>query len=170
MIINKLCPVDHSFPDAAVSYYDITGSTAEELRSRLNILRPSDPNGHRYDAVTLWSINWNWPGRGSILCRLDKATVSYKIKVVFPRWISPKNTSSELVTKWGNYICALAEHERGHVNIFINNHHLVANAIKNANYYTADSAAHVVIGHLKQLDAEYDAITDHGASQGARFP
>jgi predicted secreted Zn-dependent protease len=170
MIITKWRPVDHYFPNATVSYYDITGSTAEELRAQLNLLRPADANGDRWDAVYRWSINWDWPGRGHSPCQLDKAIVTYKIKVIFPRWIPPKNASPELVTKWEAYTHALAEHEKEHVDYIVNNHQIVANAIKSADCYTAKSAAKAAIELLKQHGTEYDAVTDHGATQGARFP
>jgi predicted secreted Zn-dependent protease len=170
MTINPKQPVNHYFPNATVLYYDITGSTAEELRTQLDILRPSDPNGHRYDAVYRWSIKWKWPGYGQSPCQLHKATASYEIVVVFPRWIPPKNTSPELIAKWEDYIYALAEHEKGHVDHIVNNYQVVIDAIKSADCYTADSEARSALECLKKYDDEYDAITDHGATQGARFP
>jgi len=170
MRINPSPDVNHYLPNATVLYYDIAGSTAEELRAQLNTLCPVDANGNRHDAVCQWFIKWNWPGYGHRPCQLDKAIVSYKIEVVFPRWIPPKNVSLGLVTKWEDYIHALAEHENGHADYIVNNYQMVANAIKSADCYTADSAAHAAIKRLKQHDIEYDAITDHGATQGARFP
>ena len=170
MIINQWQPVNHYFPSATVLNYEITGSTAEDLRAQMDFLGPIDDNGHRYDALTRWFIRWYWPGFGQSPCELDKATVSYEVKVIFPRWIPLKDALPKLVAQWEDYINALAEHEKGHVDYFVKNYQSVTVAIKNANCHTADSAAHAALVPLRKHDDEYDAITDHGKTQGARFP
>jgi predicted secreted Zn-dependent protease len=170
MIINQWRPVNHYFPNAVtVSYYDIT-LTAEDLRVQMNSKGPVDSHDHIWDALTQWFIRWCWPGFGQSPCELDKATVSYEVKVIFPRWIPLKDASPKLVAQWEDYISALAEHEKGHVDYIVKNYQSVAVAIKNANCHTADSAAHAALVPLRKYDDEYDAITDHGKTQGARFP
>jgi hypothetical protein len=52
----------------------------------------------------------------------------------------------------------------------VKNYQSVAIAIKNANCFTADPAAQAALVPLRKHDDEYDAITDHGRTQGARFP
>jgi predicted secreted Zn-dependent protease len=97
MIINQLQPVNHYFPSATVLCYDIIGSTAEDLRAQMDFLGPIDDNGQRYDALTRWHIRWWWPGFGQSPCELNNATVSYEIKVIFPRWIQLKDASPRLI-------------------------------------------------------------------------
>jgi predicted secreted Zn-dependent protease len=170
MIINQWQPVNHYFPNVVtVLYYDITGPTAEDLRAQMNAKRLVDSHGRRCDALTEWFFHWNWPGCGTSSCQLEKAIVSYTIEVKFPRWIQPVSTAPKVVAEWENYICALAQHEKGHVDIILKNHQLVADAIKSARWNTANSAAHAALARLQQLSDQYDAITDHGATQGARF-
>jgi predicted secreted Zn-dependent protease len=87
-----------------------------------------------------------------------------------PRWVPPKTASPGLVAKWANYTHALAEHEKGHVDFVVANYRSVAKAIKSATCGTAETAAQAAIDPIRQHDIDYDVVTDHGATQGARFP
>jgi predicted secreted Zn-dependent protease len=157
-------------PNALIVYYDISGSNESELRAQLDSLGPVGFDGYKGDATTNWDIRWNWPGYGSGSCDLSAATVSYEIEVVIPRWMPPENTPPELVAKWTNYIRVLAEHEKGHVDFIVANHQSVTDAIKEATCDTAEAAGQAVLTFIRQHDIDYDAATDHGATQGARFP
>jgi len=68
--------------NAQIIYYDITGSTANELRTSIDMLRPKDPfwDFRPVDAYTAWHISWNWPGYGTDTCDLTAAVISYEIK------------------------------------------------------------------------------------------
>ncbi len=151
MVINKSQPVNHYFPNATVLYYDITGSTAEELRAQMDIQGAIDPQGHRWDAFTQWFFRWNWPGYGTRSCQLNRAVVSYKIEVKFPRWIESVPTLPRVAADWENFVHALAQHEKGHVDIILRNHQLVADAVKSARWDTAEPAAQAALARLQQL-------------------
>jgi predicted secreted Zn-dependent protease len=157
-------------PNATIIYYDITGSTEDELRAQLNTLGPVGYDGYKGDATTEWFIRWNWPGYGSSTCDLAAADISYEIKVVFPRWTPTTDASPDLIAKWATYTKVLAEHEKGHVDSVLKNFPAVVDAIKGATCETADSVGNEFLNELRQFDVEYDAETQHGATQGARFP
>lgn len=158
-----LVPIE--FANATVQFYDVTGSTEQELRRQLTA---AGPNG--YDAYTKWSIRWNWPGRGEKDCRLNEAEVSYEVIVTFPRWTPPTAATPELVTKWNRFLRALADHERRHVENVVKRFPAVGAAIKNATCLTAEAAAQAALEPIRQFDSQYDLNTDHGRSQGAHFP
>jgi predicted secreted Zn-dependent protease len=157
-------------PNATMVYYDISGSTAAELRSQMNALGPIGFDKFRGDATTNWTIQWNWPGYGSSTCSLDEATVTYDVQVTFPRWTPPKNASPDLVSRWKNYTHLLAKHEQGHVDNFVDHYQSVTDAIKAATCETADAAGEAALAPLRKFDVDYDATTHHGATQGATFP
>jgi predicted secreted Zn-dependent protease len=157
-------------PNANIIYYDISGSTQDELRAQLNALGPVGFDGYKGDATTDWFIRWNWPGYGTSTCNLSAAIISHDIKVIFPRWIPPEDASPELIAKWANYSKLLAEHEKGHVDSVLKNFPDVVNAIKSATCETADSVGNELLNQIRQLDIDYDAHTRHGATQGAIFP
>ncbi len=156
--------------NATFIYYDISGNTENELRQQLDSLSPRGYDNFKADATTNWRINWSWTGYGNSTCDLTSAEVTYNIEVTMPRWESPQDASPELVTKWNSYIQALAEHEKGHVDFVVENYQFVETAIKNATCDTAESAAQDALLPIRQLDIDYDADTNHGATQGARFP
>lgn len=159
-----------NIPNANIIFYDISGSTEEDLRAQLDTLGPVGYDGYKGDATTEWFIHWDWPGYGTSSCDLSAAEISYDIKVVFPRWTPNENTSPDLITKWANYTRLLAEHEKGHVDSVLENFPSVVNAIKAATCETADAAGTELLQQIRQFDVDYDAATQHGASQGARFP
>ena len=157
-------------PNATIEYYEISGSTEGELREQLDALAPVGYDGYKGDATTNWFIRWDWPGYGTMSCDLSKATVSYEIEVVFPRWALPDDASPDLVTKWASFTRALAEHEKNHVDFVVANYRSVLAAIKSATCETADAAASSALEPIRQHDREYDAATNHGETDGARFP
>lgn len=156
--------------NATIIYYEISGSTENELRQQLDSLSPRGYDNFKGDAITDWHINWTWIGYGNSTCDLTSTEVTYNIGVTMPRWESPQDASPELITKWNNYIQALTEHEKGHVGFVVENYKSVETAIKNATCDTAESVAQAALLPIRQHDIDYDAETNHGATQGARFP
>ena len=157
-------------PGATLIYYDIYGSTETELRKQLDAKQPVGFDGYRGDATTNWDIHWTWPGYGKLNCNLDAAKVTLKVTVIFPRWTPPLNAAPELVTKWTKYVEVVAFHEQHHVDSVNTKYKAVETAIKGATCLTADAAAHKALDPIYKYDADYDAATNHGETEGARFP
>jgi predicted secreted Zn-dependent protease len=155
---------------ATMIYYDVGGTTAAQVRARLNARAPASPDGCRCDAFTRWTYRWNWPGYGSASCRLSAAVVSLRVSVSFPRWTHPKTASPALAAAWARYVRALARHEQGHVDYAVARYPVVVRAIKQATCRTADDAAQAQLARIRKHDVAYDTATQHGATQGARFP
>ena len=64
----------------------------------------------------------------------------------------------------------LAEHERGHVDLVMASIPEVARTIKGATCDTANAIGNELLSEIRQQDVDYDRVTDHGMTQGARFP
>jgi predicted secreted Zn-dependent protease len=158
------------FTGAQIIYYEIEGSSEQELRAQLDEMGPVDSSGYKGDALTEWEVSWNWPGYGSGDCDLSQAEVTYTVKVLFPRWNPPEDASNNLILKWFNYTYRLAKHEQGHVDYVVENYGIVNDAIQEATCETADEAALAALEPLHAFDLEYDRQTGHGTTQGARFP
>lgn len=157
-------------PFARIIYYDISGSTENELRDQMDSLAPIGPDGYRGDALTNWYIRWTWDGYGTENCDLSTAKATYDIKVTMPRWIPPQDASPALIGTWNKYILALAGHEKGHVDNVIVNLPILINAIRRATCSTAEARAQELLSDIRQNDVNFDASTNHGATQGAQFP
>ena len=152
--------------DATMDFYTVEGASEEDIRASINGARP--PGG--YDALTKWDFQWSVPGDGNGSCNLDDVTIDYTIIVFFPQWTPPGEATAELLDKWNGYINALALHESGHVERVVPYvPELIAN-IKESSCDSYNAAAQGWLDAIDQLNAEYDADTDHGATQGAVFP
>jgi len=95
--------------------------------------------------------------------------LTYRITVDFPQWMNPR-TRTRPDRQWSAYVQALATHEEGHVDFVVSHYQAVATAIKKATCLTADAAANAALQPIRQHDLDYDAATNHGATQGATFP
>ena len=157
-------------PYARMIYYDISGSTEKELRDQMNALAPVGPDGYHGDALTTWYIRWTWDGYGTDDCDLRSAKATYDIKVTMPRWNAPQDASPALIEKWNNYILALTAHEKVHVDNVIANLPVVINAIRRASCSTAEAKATEILSGIRSNDSNFDSQTNHGATQGAKFP
>jgi len=167
-------PVDAisiQIPNATMVYYEIGGSTANELRAQMNQQGPLDPlESARYDARTDWYISWTWPGYGSSDCDLSKTTVSYDIKVTVPHWKPASNVDPKLIEQWNRYLNNLSTHEQGHVDSIVKNYPRVKDAIQRSTCLTAEQAAQDMLNTFQQANTAYDVQTKHGETQGAIFP
>ena len=164
-------PIKIEITDVTMIYYEITGSTANELREEMNKLGPLDlTDGLCYDARTDWYVSWTWPGYGKSECDLSKTNVNYDIKVTVPVWKPKSDIDPALVDRWNHYMNSLALHEQGHVDIIVDHYLKVKDAIQAATCDTAEQAAQEVSEELRSLNEVYDRETQHGNLQGAVFP
>lgn len=151
--------------NATMQFYTVEGANEDEIRAGIDDLRPGD-----YDAQTDWQFEWFVPDDGYGSCNLDGVTVDYAITVIFPQWTPPAQATAALIEQWNDYIDALAVHESGHVERVVPNIPELYEAIKESSCDSFDAAAQEWLDAIDQINSEYDADTDHGATQGAVFP
>lgn len=156
-------------------YYDVAGSSASELRAQLDSHRETE----RVDAYTDWQIQWRYDyARSADGCRLESLIVSLDVTLTFPRWTPPEGVSPALQERWRAYLAALEAHEQGHEKLAAQAADEIAAALSSLPLYpscaeleqAADEAGERVLQRYRQLELEYDRETEHGATQGARFP
>ncbi len=164
----------------SVQYYDVTGATAREVRASLNREGPiSGTDGKRYDAVCRWNVAWKFEyRRGNGSCAIASASTEVKITITFPRLKADGTTSASLVKAFASYSEKLMVHEKGHAQNAIDAARKIeagilalrpepnCEAMRNA----ANNRGHALIKEANQADLDYDSRTQHGATQGARFP
>jgi len=162
-----------------IAYYDVSGTTAREVRNDLNRLGPFDRDGRQFDAVTKWYVNWRYrydrTGQG---CGIASATTEAKINIIMPRLVPDAAVPAELSRSFETYSAALLVHERGHGQFGIDAaKRIEAGLVKlpaepncERMGQVANEFGHKVIQEMSQQDVEYDAKTNHGETQGARFP
>jgi predicted secreted Zn-dependent protease len=159
--------------------YDVEGSTTEQVRASMDAGRrlPTEV-GDGVDAATRWDfwIDWEYGARGSDCLA---ATLSPAIDVTFtyPRLNADGDEPQDLVRRWNDYISSLETHEEVHKQNGIDALIDAINGIAElqaptcAEYETlADARIAEATAAGNSADLAYDAETDHGRSQGARFP
>lgn len=152
------------------NYYNIQGSTENDLRQQMNTLGPTDSYG-RHDAYTKWDIIWMKPCNGM---------PSVKVNIVFtyPKWLKPDNPDSSLDAKWTRYIEALKNHESGHQDIATRATQEIMDTLyglPNTSNCAEQNQQVVNLGNniinkYKQEEIQYDNSTNHGRTHGAVFP
>ena len=148
-----------SFGEAAIEYYDVGA-----------------PGGHA--AHSTWYVTYRYrprsvPGGG---CTVQSVDTKLSLKVRMPRWNAPANADPKLLEHWNRYLGALEVHENGH----LQHGRDLAGNFKRAALATRARDCGDLERSLRQrfdamvkdaaaLDVQYDAQTNHGATQGAVF-
>jgi len=168
----------HFLPTDRVTYYDVDGRTAGEVRATMNKRRPTTSGGLRVDAWTTWDIHWRYrynpAPAGCVVTSLD---VTLTTAMTLPRWTAASTAPVPLRNRWEAYYAALIEHERRHLQIA----ELAMGAIREAGprittsecseMATAiDRKGQQLLAEYRKREVQYDAETNHGMKQGAKFP
>jgi hypothetical protein len=78
--------------------------------------------------------------------------------------------SPELVAGMDHYLTGSGQAQAKPWNFVVENYQSVIDAIGNATCRTAVAAAASALEPIRQLDRDYDARTNHGETEGVRFP
>ena len=162
-----------------LNYYKIMGSSARELRDAINAKRPVGKDGRPHDAVTSWFVRWQYTTTGaSPGCAVRTFNVSLDLAMTLPQWTNESGAAPQLLQQWRGYYSALVKHEEGHKAIGTN----AAAEIRDAGLKlpsapgcselarSVDKMTGEILERYRQREREYDRDTDHGRTQGARFP
>jgi predicted secreted Zn-dependent protease len=179
-IVGLLLQVALAPPDVRerVEYYDVAGSSAQEIRHSIDRLRPKADDGERFDAFTRWEVRWDYRYElGESGCAISEFTTSVRIVMTLPRW-SPGLAGSELKKHWEKYYRALVDHERGHADIAVQAAEDIqeqASALPPVSTCLAletavDGRAEEILERHRRKEIAYDARTRHGTARGAVFP
>ena len=161
------------------AHYEIAGTSAAELRESMNQRRPVGADGRRHDGLTSWKVRWRFHTASSESgCAVTAFEVSLDVVTTLPKWTNEAEGHSSLVRRWHGFYTALQAHEDGHKAIAT----AAAGAIRDAGLQAlrrptceevARAVNHVaqrILDQYLQKNRRYNAETDHGRTQGARFP
>lgn len=160
-------------------YYNVRGNSAEELRTQLNKFGVKGSDGNTYRGNTNWNVSWRYVSGSNITnCWITSVKTTVRIKFTFPKWIDRSNGPEELRQKWDNYIVALIKHERRHRDIAVEAAVQIERAIagmkprRSCDGLKSDvnAVGLRLIEDCRKRQSDYDARTQHGRLEGARFP
>lgn len=157
--------------------YDIVGRTATELNTQIGTLGPAR-DGRRYSGELSWSLRYRY-GTMSTMggCGVRDVRVSIETITTMPHWTNADSADAELRAQWAAYLTALRTHEEGHRRIALE----AANAVRqrldgmrgaDCQSFAAEAQFHFerLIREYNKRNADYDASTRHGFTQGAIWP
>lgn len=163
-----------------ITYYDVNGAMAAEVRASLNQRGPIDSTEkRRFDAVTHWYVNWhfNYQDRGRD-CVITHVSTTVRVAITMPQLSAASAAPPALRQAFAKYVQNLLGHEKGHARIGINIAQRIEDAIRALQpepscdrlERAANARGHALIQEANRQDINYDAATQHGKTQGARFP
>ncbi|MFZ6745565.1 DUF922 domain-containing Zn-dependent protease [Undibacterium sp. JH2W] len=174
------CALAKAEVQEAVSYirYPVRHQAAGSLLQAINAASPIGEGGRKYHGHTQWDIRWKYTyDKLDDLrsCKVKTVTVMLKIAITLPELSSDDDRA---VAQFKTYLPALEKHEFGHVQIARDaarkvEQGLLAQAAMpscEALKSTMNEKGMLVLEEAKILNAQYDAQTQHGKTQGAFLP
>jgi predicted secreted Zn-dependent protease len=163
-----------------IAYYDVAGATAREIRAELDRLRPTDAlTKRRLDATTRWHVKWTYRYRNvGQDCAIARIAVTVDATIMLPRLAADTSRPAELTRQFEEFAAKLLLHEEGHVQNGIDIAKRIEAAVLGMKPHptcdalgrAANALAQSLIKEANQNDVDYDARTQDGRTQGARFP
>lgn len=158
----------------APTYYQVYGSSMNDLRAAVENcpLRAAAGNFH---AETAYGLNWSYSMTASgSACTLADVRVGVHVTQYFPLFVATATTRSSVSNTWNTYATNLKTHEDGHTAIDIAYAQRITTALQQlttSNCSTIDqrvqTTVNTYVSELNNANNQYDAQTNHGATQGA---
>lgn len=161
--------------------YIIKGSTAAELRTQMNQLGPfSTKEKRRFDAKTISNpfANFTTDSKRGKSCKIKTVKVKVTTQFITPQWTPPAGTDPALIAKWKAFLAKVQTHEDGHQQLSID---AGKDLLAKLKALPEAPSCPILLQSMKTvqqqaqatLDAnheKYDTSTQHGETQGAKFP
>jgi predicted secreted Zn-dependent protease len=160
-------------------WYRVTGTDAQSMWRSIAANGPKGDDGRVFAGRTDWNLGYRYQTRfRDGQCRVSAVSTSLAVVMHMPRWQDEGRAPAALRERWLRYLAALREHENGH-----RDHGVAATAEVQARVGElparpdcggfepqARAVANAVVASYVARDREYDRRTEHGLTQGARFP
>lgn len=160
-----------------VQPYPVSGQDPGAIRRSIDAARPAaDDDREHYDAVTVWVVSWHYNyARGPNGCGPADPAVRLALRMQLP---ALGDAPAAARAPFDRYLAALRVHEEGHVRLDRAVANTVAALVRDfpprADCETLarelNRAAGRALEDGRAQNRAYDARTQHGVAQGARFP
>jgi predicted secreted Zn-dependent protease len=161
-----------------VKPYVVTGSTPDAiLYEDDGLLSKFSHKGRAFIARVDWTVDWSFDYEtDDDLCRAKNVQTDLTVNYILPDWQPAKAVGDGLRRYWDAFEEALWVHEYGHALIGYETKKDIQAELSDAEISetscrqlgrTLNAKAKALVE--RGQDAAYDAVTDHGATQGAVF-
>jgi len=163
--------------DAKTYTYRIVGTDRRSVTASLRAGSLVD-GVQRFSGYHHWNVRWHWHGRKTATqCVMDSVSVVIASQIVLPAWDPLPGVDAELQAQWRTYSAALATHERGHRSVTTLGAIRMQEGLMQLSAPQCDQLAkkfdeeaHRYAARIQADNDRYDAETNHGTTQGARWP
>ncbi len=160
------------------AFYDVRGSTAAEVRNKLNALGHKSTDGKTFDGLTESQISWRFTRRSTGYgCAMDSVNTTVNVTFTMPQWVDRYSAPQDVRLQWDAYYEALRRHEEGHKEIAVQGAREIEQALLTMSARDcaqldaqANAKGHQILELVRARQRQYDARTEHGKTQGAKFP
>jgi predicted secreted Zn-dependent protease len=184
ILVSSIVVLPHAMAEPEIliqkRHYPAAGQTSAQIRQSLDRNTPVRQNGKPFDAYTQWDIDWQlwWTFDADGTCRITAVTTAVRIRQTFPHLDNADDLPPQLADRWEAYMRALVEHEKGHVALGVDAARNIERQLSQMGdrpscdqlESEANALAHGIIARYARLEARYDADTNYGERDGARFP
>jgi predicted secreted Zn-dependent protease len=155
-----------------VTNYAVAGQDYESLLSSMNANGPKGFHG-----LASWKIRKDFATRvAKDGCQITAVRLTVTGEILMPRWEDKSTASVDLQRRWARYYDALKTHEDGHIQNGKELGVLVKERLMGLGTLPCKRLPEIaereyqrIYSNLRSRDKEYDARTNHGETQGARF-
>ncbi len=155
-------------------YYNVVASDLPELRSKINDCSLRRSVAGDYHAITARRITWYYGfAHNGQACRLSEVRVGLHLSLLMPNFVPTEKADTTTKSSWNKYIENLSTHELGHIDRAKNHSQALVNQLNGLTgpdctklRITANKVVQAAINTLDADDSAYDAVTNHGATQG----
>lgn len=159
--------------------YRIYGNTANTLRSQVKQCAPKTTgDAAEFTAETTYQLTWQYDyiNNGGT-CTVTNAKVGIHVMQVVPLWQPTTAAQAGLASQWQTFMNNLMTHENGHLALDVQYAQTLLDDLNHFPPTPCDQLAQSIkyvtdhdVATLNQANDNYDATTDHGATQGAILP
>lgn len=158
-------------------YYDVIGSTADEMARSIREQRPRRGDGWTV-AQTEWSARVEVRQSQELYgCRIERARINLFFVVTLPRWRPGTAVPEELRRQWDDFLAAVVAHEEKHKQITTIQAREFAKSLGELRLRSCSGVQEAVddvqqrfVGRAQQLNDGFDRDTANGDAEGVRWP
>ena len=130
-----------------------------------------------FDGHTRWYVTWRYRYNNfGNTCAITSVATRVTVTIALPKWDGEIAAVNDTRSKWSRFLAALELHEQGHRQLGIDAAKDIDRAISGMRgrcdtlEARVSEAGNAILNKYRQFELDYDRDTDHGATQGARFP
>jgi predicted secreted Zn-dependent protease len=155
--------------------YTIYGNDVSQINNQMFSCSPVAIGNSHFAASTDYVISWNFGIRsdGTDSCTLTDVRVGLSIGQTFPAWQATARNPA-VTAQWQRFISNLTTHENGHAQLdsqYAQTLLATLQAFPAAHCgdisALANARAQSIVADLNRANDAYDAVTNHGSTQGA---